>query len=571
MKSIVTLREPSLGPVFGMKGGATGGGASQVVPADEIDLHFTGDIHAVTTANNLLAAMIDNHIQQGNRLGIDTRRIAWRRVIDMNDRALREIVIGLGGRQNGFAREDAFNISVASEVMAVLCLAEDFQDLKDRLARMVVGYTAKSKPITAADLKAVGSMALLLKDAIKPNLVQTSEGTPAIIHGGPFANIAHGTNSIQAMRLAQALSQVTVTEAGFASELGGEKFLDFVSRTGKFNVDAVVLVTTLRALKYHGGAGKDDLAEKNLEALVKGFDNLDKHIENMQAFGVPLVVAVNYFPDNDDEELELTVKHVSARKARAFVSDPFNQGSEGCLDLARAVEAATRAAPGCAPIYEPEWSITKKIETIASEHVRRRPHQLHPPGAQGHRAAQRAGLRQAARDHRQDAQLAVRRSQGAGPAARISTSTSTASSSPPAPASWWPSAARSCSCPACPRTPPPRASTSTPTATSAGCSEIFLPEVLFDLQRDPLGRGGFHMKKPLFFVTFFALAVVWGGAAELRLASPNGGEQVCLGRPFRITWTATNVIARVKLQLIRSGGGAGGLDRRQPRCRCPGL
>jgi len=366
VKSIVTLREPSLGPVFGMKGGATGGGASQVLPSDEIDLHFTGDIHAVTTANNLLAAMIDNHIQQGNRLAIDTRRIAWRRVIDMNDRALREIVIGLGGRQNGFAREDAFNISVASEVMAVLCLAEGFQDLKDRLARMVVGYTSKNKPITAADLKAVGSMALLLKDAIKPNLVQTSEGTPAIIHGGPFANIAHGTNSIQAMRLAQALSQVTVTEAGFASELGGEKFLDFVSRTGKFNVDAVVLVTTLRALKYHGGAGKDSLAEKNVEALVKGFDNLDKHIENMQAFGVPLVVAVNFFPDNDAEELQLTLKHAAARKAKAFISDPFNKGGEGCLDLAREVEAATRSGARVKPIYQPEWGITQKIETIAT-------------------------------------------------------------------------------------------------------------------------------------------------------------------------------------------------------------
>ncbi len=366
VRSIVTLREPSLGPVFGMKGGATGGGASQVLPADEIDLHFTGDIHAVTTANNLLAAMIDNHIQHGNRLGIDTRRIAWRRVIDMNDRALREIVIGLGGRQNGFAREDAFNISVASEVMAVLCLAEDFQDLKDRLARMVVGYTSKNKPVTAADLKAVGSMALLLKDAIKPNLVQTLEGTPAIIHGGPFANIAHGTNSIQAIRLAQALSQVTVTEAGFASELGGEKFMNFVSRTGKFNVDAVVLVTTLRALKYHGGAGKENLAEKNLEALVKGFDNLDKHIENMQTFGVPLVVAINYFPDNDAEELQLTVRHAAARKVKAFVSDPFNKGGEGCLDLAGAVEAATRSGARVKPIYEPEWGIVKKIEAIAT-------------------------------------------------------------------------------------------------------------------------------------------------------------------------------------------------------------
>ena len=367
VKSIVTLREPSLGPVFGMKGGATGGGASQVLPSDEIDLHFTGDIHAVTTANNLLAAMIDNHIQHGNRLAIDTRRIAWRRVIDMNDRALREIVIGLGGRQNGFAREDAFNISVASEIMAVLCLAEDFQDLKERLARMVIGYTSKNKPITAADLKAVGSMALLLKDAIKPNLVQTTEGTPAIIHGGPFANIAHGTNSIQAIRLAHALAEITVTEAGFASELGGEKFLNFVCQTGKFNVDAVVLVTTLRALKYHGGAGKDSLAEKNIEALVKGFDNLDKHIENMQAFAVPLLVAVNYFPDNDPEELALTVKHVASRKVKAFVCDPFNKGGEGCQDLAREVEQAASSGARVQPIYEPGWTIPRKIETIAEK------------------------------------------------------------------------------------------------------------------------------------------------------------------------------------------------------------
>ena len=366
VKSMVTLREPSLGPVFGMKGGATGGGASQVLPRDEIDLHFTGDIHAVTTANNLLAAVIDNHIQHGNQLGIDTRRIAWRRVIDMNDRALREIVIGLGGRQNGFAREDAFNISVASEIMAVLCLAEDFQDLKDRLARMVVGYTSKNMPITAADLKVVGSMALLLKDAIKPNLVQTSEGTPAIIHGGPFANIAHGTNSIQAIRLAHALSEITVTEAGFASELGGEKFLDFVSRVGKFNVDAVVLVTTLRALKFHGGAGKETLAEKNLEALIKGFDNLDKHIENMQAFGIPLIVAVNFFPDNSAEELELTVKHALGRKAEAVVCDPFNEGSQGCVELARKVSQAVRTGARVQPIYEPEWSVTRKIETIST-------------------------------------------------------------------------------------------------------------------------------------------------------------------------------------------------------------
>ncbi|HAD83208.1 MAG: formate--tetrahydrofolate ligase [Candidatus Edwardsbacteria bacterium RIFOXYD12_FULL_50_11] len=365
-KSIVTLREPSLGPVFGMKGGATGGGASRVLPSDEIDLHFTGDIHAVTTANNLLAAMIDNHIQHGNQLGIDTRRIAWRRVIDMNDRALREIVIGLGGRQNGFAREDAFNISVASEVMAVLCLAEDFADLKARLARMVVGYTSRSKPVTAADLRAVGSMALLLKDAIKPNLVQTSEGTPAIIHGGPFANIAHGTNSLQAIRLAQSLAEITVTEAGFASELGGEKFMDFVCQVGKFNVDAVVLVTTLRALKYHGGAAKENLAEKNLEALIKGFDNLDKHIQNMQSFGIPLVVALNYFPDNDPEELELTLKHVRSKNAKAVISDPYNKGSQGCLELAREVDAASRTGAVVKPIYQTEWAIGRKIETIAT-------------------------------------------------------------------------------------------------------------------------------------------------------------------------------------------------------------
>jgi len=367
IKSMVTLREPSLGPVFGMKGGATGGGKSQVLPRDEIDLHFTGDIHAVSTATNLLATMIDNHIQFGNKLDIDPRRITWRRVIDMNDRALREIVIGLGGRQNGFAREDGFIISIASEVMAVLCMAENFHDLKNRLSRIVIGYTSAGKPVTAADLKATGSMSLLLKDAIKPNLVQTTEGTPAIIHCGPFANIAHGTNSIQAIRLAQALSEITVTECGFATELGGEKFMDFVSQVGKFNVDAVVLVTTLRALKYHGGAPRDKLAEGNLEALIRGFANLDKHIENMQTFGVPVIVAVNHFPDNEKEEQDLVIKHCRATGVKAVKSDPYHSGSEGCLDLARAVDEASKGGARVKPIYDPSWPIAQKIQTIAEK------------------------------------------------------------------------------------------------------------------------------------------------------------------------------------------------------------
>jgi formate--tetrahydrofolate ligase len=363
--SIATLREPSLGPVFGRKGGATGGGASQVLPKEEIDLHFTGDIHAVTTANNLLAAMIDNHIQFGNPLDIDIRRITWRRVIDMNDRALREIVIGLGGRQNGFAREDQFNISVASEVMAVLCLADDFADLKERLARMVIGYTMEGRPVTAGELKATGSMALLLREAIRPNIVQTSDGTPAFIHGGPFANIAHGTNSIQAIRLAQRLSEVTVTEAGFASELGGEKFMDFVCQEGRFNVDAVVLVTTLRALKFHGGDAAEAGSETNLEALIKGFANLDKHIENMQAFGVPLVVAVNHFAADDRSETELTLQHCARRGVRAVVADSFGGGAEGCLDLAHAVREAVQTGAQVRPLYDPIWPVTQKIETIA--------------------------------------------------------------------------------------------------------------------------------------------------------------------------------------------------------------
>ncbi|HHS50450.1 MAG TPA: formate--tetrahydrofolate ligase [candidate division Zixibacteria bacterium] len=367
VKSVVTLREPSLGPVFGIKGGATGGGKSLVLPEDEIDMHFTGDIHAVTTANNLLAAMLDNHIHHSNRLDIDVRRITWPRVMDMNDRALRNIAIGLGGVSNGFPREDNFIISVASEIMAILCLADDFDDMKKRLGRIVVGYTRKRKPVTADDLKAVGAMALVLKDAIKPNIVQTNEGTPAIIHGGPFANIAHGTNSIQAIRLAQAHSDITITEAGFASDLGGEKFLDFVSQVGDFNVDSIVLVTTLRALKYHGGVEKKDVAEKNNDALVRGFENLDAHIEIMGQYGVPVLVAVNKFDDNDDEELKLTLDHARGMGVDAVICDPFGGGGDGCIELAEAVTEKVKSGAKVTPIYSPEMPIREKIEAIAKK------------------------------------------------------------------------------------------------------------------------------------------------------------------------------------------------------------
>ncbi|MCK5833119.1 formate--tetrahydrofolate ligase [bacterium] len=365
IKSIVTLREPSLGPTFGIKGGATGGGASTVLPEDEIDLHFTGDIHAVTTANNLLAAMLDNHIHHGNKLDIDPRRITWSRVLDMNDRALRHVVVGMGGTANGFVREDKFIISVASEIMAILCLADDFNDMKERIGKIVLGYTRSRKPVLAKDLNAVGALALLLKDAIKPNIVQTCEGTPAIIHGGPFANIAHGTNSIQAIRLAQAYSDVTITEAGFGSDLGGEKFLDFVSQVGKFDVDTVVLVTTIRALKYHGGLDKKNLIGKNVEALKKGLENLDAHIENMQNFGLPIIVAVNKFSDNDPEEIEIVLKRARNKGVSAVICDPYNGGGDGCIELAEAVSESVHSGAKVQPIYNKNMSITEKIEIIA--------------------------------------------------------------------------------------------------------------------------------------------------------------------------------------------------------------
>ena len=337
-KTVVCLREPSLGPVFGVKGGAAGGGYAQVVPMEDINLHFTGDFHAIGIANNLMSALIDNHIQQGNALNIDTRKIVWKRVVDMNDRQLRHIVCGLGGKASGVPREDGFDITVASEVMAVLCLASDLADLKSRLARMVVAYTRDDKPVTAHDLKAEGAMAAVLKDAIKPNLVQTLEHTPAFIHGGPFANIAHGCNSIQATETAMKLSEYTVTEAGFAADLGAEKFLDIKCRAGGFHPDAVVIVATVRALKYHGGVPKAELNNENLEALEKGLPNLLQHVDNVKnVYGLPCVVAINAFPTDTEAELKLVEDRCRALGVNVALSEVWAKGGEGGMALAREV------------------------------------------------------------------------------------------------------------------------------------------------------------------------------------------------------------------------------------------
>ncbi|MBQ8151800.1 MAG: formate--tetrahydrofolate ligase, partial [Firmicutes bacterium] len=328
--TIVALREPSLGPVFGIKGGAAGGGYAQVVPMEDINLHFTGDFHAIGAANNLLAAMLDNHIQQGNELGIDAKQITWKRAVDMNDRQLRHIVNGLGGKMQGVPREDGFDITVASEIMAVLCLASDITDLKERLARMIVAYTFDGKPVTAADLKAHGAMAALLKDALKPNLVQTLEGTPALIHGGPFANIAHGCNSITATKIAMKLADYTITEAGFAADLGAEKFLDIKCRMAGLKPSAVVIVATVRALKYHGGVAKADLNEENLEALEKGLPNLLQHVDNIKnVFGLPCVVAINAFPTDTKAELDLVEEKCGELGVNACLSEVWAKGGEG--------------------------------------------------------------------------------------------------------------------------------------------------------------------------------------------------------------------------------------------------
>lgn len=367
-KAITTLREPSLGPVFGIKGGAAGGGYSQVVPMEDINLHFTGDFHAITSAHNLLAALIDNHIHQGNALNIDPKRIVWKRVMDMNDRALRNIVIGLGKKSDGVTRESGFDITVASEIMAILCLATSLTDLKERLSRMVVAYNMEGKPVTAGDLHATGAMALLLKDAIKPNLVQTLENTPAFIHGGPFANIAHGCNSVLATKTALKLGEYVITEAGFGADLGAEKFFDIKCRYAGLKPDAVVIVATVRALKYNGGVPKSELGKENLEALEKGISNLERHIENVAKFGVPAVVAINRFPTDTDAELKLLDEKCRAKGVEVVLSEVFTKGGEGGIELAKKViELCETRKPNFRPIYCVENSIEEKIETIAKE------------------------------------------------------------------------------------------------------------------------------------------------------------------------------------------------------------
>lgn len=361
----VALREPSLGPCFGMKGGAAGGGYAQVVPMEDINLHFTGDFHAITTAHNLLAAVIDNHIQQGNALDIDVRRIVWKRVLDLNDRALRHVVIGMGGKAHGVPRETGFDITVASEMMAILCLSSGLEDMKERLGKIVVAYDRSGRAIRASELNVTGALTLLFKDAIKPNLVQTLEGTPAFIHGGPFANIAHGCNSIMATKFALKFADYVVTEAGFGADLGAEKFLDIKCRFAGFNPDAVVIVATVRALKMHGGLGKKELDKIDMEALKKGMANLTKHIENIQAFGLPAVVALNAFPTDTPEEIALVEKMCGEMGAEVALSEVWAKGGEGGVELAKKVEAAIEKPKNFRFMYDVNQSIPEKIEAIA--------------------------------------------------------------------------------------------------------------------------------------------------------------------------------------------------------------
>lgn len=367
-KAMIALREPSLGPVFGIKGGAAGGGYAQVVPMEDINLHFTGDMHAITAANNLLCAMLDNHMQQGNVLGIDPRRVVFTRVMDMNDRALRNITIGLGGKVNGVPREDHFMITVASEVMAILCLAKDLDDLKKRFGDILVAYTFAGKPVYARDLHAEGAMTALMRDAIKPNFVQTLEGTPALMHGGPFANIAHGCNSVQATRLAMKLADIAITEAGFGADLGAEKFMDIKCRKAGISPDCIVLVATVRALKYNGGVPKTELNTPNMGALERGICNLDAHLDNMKKFSVPVVVAINAFPTDTAEEMEFIRKHCAERGVRVALSEVFAKGGEGGEELAR--EVLTVLDEGKADfhmLYEDELPLEEKIRRIAKE------------------------------------------------------------------------------------------------------------------------------------------------------------------------------------------------------------
>ncbi|HEX2945340.1 MAG TPA: formate--tetrahydrofolate ligase [Clostridia bacterium] len=367
-KAIIALREPSLGPVMGVKGGAAGGGYSQVVPMEDINLHFTGDMHAITAANNLLSAAIDNHIQQGNELGIDPRQISWKRAMDMNDRALRNIVVGLGGKADGTPREDGFVITVASEVMAILCLASDLTDLKKRLGRIILGYSYSGEPVTAAQLKVEGAMTLLLKDAIKPNLVQTLENTPALMHGGPFANIAHGCNSINATKLALKLADYVITEAGFGADLGAEKFFDIKCRFAGFKPDAVVLVATIRALKYNGGVKKENLRQEDLHALKLGFANLEKHVENLKKYGVPVVVAINHFDSDTHEEIEYVKTRCKGMNVEVAFSQVFARGGEGGKELAEKLVHMIHNIPsGFKVLYDVKAPVKTKIETIARE------------------------------------------------------------------------------------------------------------------------------------------------------------------------------------------------------------
>lgn len=366
--TVTALREPSLGPSFGVKGGAAGGGYSQVVPMEDINLHFTGDFHAITTANNLISAMLDNHIQQGNDLGIDQRRILWKRVLDMNDRALRNIVVGLGGKPNGVPREDGFDITVASEIMAILCLASDLEDLKERVANILIAYTYDNKPVYVKDIKAEGAVALVMKDAIRPNLVQTLENTPALIHGGPFANIAHGCNSVLATKTALKLADYVVTEAGFGADLGAEKFFDIKSRIAELKPNVVVIVATVRALKHSGGVEKANLGNENVDALKEGFANLRQHIENVNKFGVPAVVAINKFPTDTEAELDTLLTLIEEAGAKGVLAEVWAKGGEGAIDLANAVvEIAEEKESEFKVLYDTEKTIQEKIETIAKE------------------------------------------------------------------------------------------------------------------------------------------------------------------------------------------------------------
>jgi len=367
-KAVIALREPSLGPVMGVKGGAAGGGYAQVVPMEDINLHFTGDLHAITAANNLLAAAIDNHIHHGNALGIDCRRILWKRAMDMNDRALRHITVGLGGKANGFPREDGFIISVASEVMAILCLAENLTDLKRRLGRIITGYNMAGEPVTAGDLKVDGAMAVLLKDAIKPNLVQTLENTPCLMHGGPFANIAHGCNSLIATRTALKLGDYAITEAGFGADLGAEKFFDIKCRYGGLKPSAAVLVASVKALKYNGGVKKDQLASENLAALEAGIPNLKRHVDNIRKFGVPVIVAINRFPTDTPQEIELIREKCRSWGVESAVADVFARGGEGGLELARKLcDLIDREESDFKPVYDVNLPVKDKIERICTE------------------------------------------------------------------------------------------------------------------------------------------------------------------------------------------------------------